>query len=237
MDVDTRFTIGRRGIRPLLGPQTAAMLTRPWAEIAETLELDTEGKVMAALASRDTWSSIDVLWPVDGEDERLPIEMSGLPVFDRERRFNGYRGFGVCREVDRLAAIQARRARAPDTGAANRAAGAGFHCAVDRPRHPRRQNPATGLSTSEHVAFQELGHELSERLKKAASKIKNADKKPDRRRCARRRSRAGRGATATRGERAAEDRAQAAIRSATRRKRAPSLSACRPASWSIASTI
>ena len=32
---------------------------------------------------------------------RLPVEMSGLPVFDRDRNFRGYRGFGVCRDVAR----------------------------------------------------------------------------------------------------------------------------------------
>jgi len=40
----------------------------------------------------------------------LPIELSGLPVFDRDRTFRGYRGFGVCRDVDRInALVRARR--------------------------------------------------------------------------------------------------------------------------------
>ena len=49
-----------------------------------------------------------MLWPVDGSDERLTVELSGLPVFDRERTFRGYRGFGVCRDVARLNAIAQR---------------------------------------------------------------------------------------------------------------------------------
>ena len=161
MDANTRFTAGAEEFARLLGPKTAAVLTRPWAEIAKTLGLDRDGKVTAALASRDTWSNIDVLWPVDGEDERLTVEMSGLPVSGRDRRFNGYSGFGVCREVDRLAAIQARRKSRPQDEAA--------------PTAPPAEPSAT-LTATEHVAFQELGHELSERLKKAAGSIKNADK-------------------------------------------------------------
>ena len=159
MDADTRFTTGAEEFARLLGPKTAAVLTRPWTEIAQTLGLDRDGKVAAALASRDTWSSIDVHWPVDDEDERLTIEMSGLPVSDRGRRFNGYRGFGVCREVERLTAIQARRKSRPQVEAA-----------------PAEAAPeaSAALSETEHVAFQQLGLELSERLKKAAGKIKAA---------------------------------------------------------------
>ena len=89
------------------------MLDRPWAEIAAELKLDPQGQIAAALAARETWSGIVIDWPLDGENERLPIEMSGLPVFDRERRFEGYRGFGVCRDVDRLTTIERRKAQPP----------------------------------------------------------------------------------------------------------------------------
>jgi PAS domain S-box-containing protein len=50
---------------------------------------------------------------VDGSDERLAVELSGLPVFDRERSFRGYRGFGICRDVARLAALTQTRRTAP----------------------------------------------------------------------------------------------------------------------------
>jgi PAS domain S-box-containing protein len=39
----------------------------------------------------------------------LPVELSGLPVFDRDRKFAGYRGFGVCRDLDALARLAAQR--------------------------------------------------------------------------------------------------------------------------------
>ena len=47
-------------------------------------------------------------WPVDGGG-RLPVELSGLPVYDRTRNFAGYRGFGVCRDLDGLARLAALR--------------------------------------------------------------------------------------------------------------------------------
>ena len=70
--------------------------------IAAELKLDPANQVARAMASRETWSGITVAWPVDDAAEPLPIELSGLPVFDRDRRFRGYRGFGVCRDIGRI---------------------------------------------------------------------------------------------------------------------------------------
>ena len=46
-------------------------------------------------------------WPADGG--RLPVELSGLPVYDQTRNFAGYRGFGVCRDLDALTRLAALR--------------------------------------------------------------------------------------------------------------------------------
>ena len=54
------------------------------------------------MSSHETWSGIVIPWPVDETSDRLPVELSGLPVFDRDRNFRGYRGFGVCRDVARI---------------------------------------------------------------------------------------------------------------------------------------
>src|SRR5262249_19612921 len=81
------------------------LLGRPWREIAAALALDPTDQVGRAIASRETWSGITVSWPVSWRvgpeqgNRRLPVELSGLPVFDRDRNFLGYRGFGVCREL------------------------------------------------------------------------------------------------------------------------------------------
>ena len=39
------------------------------------------------IASRNTWSGITLDWPVEGSDQRLPVELSGLPIYDRDRLF------------------------------------------------------------------------------------------------------------------------------------------------------
>jgi PAS domain S-box-containing protein len=156
MDATNRFTAGSTELARLLGPKAAAVLDHPWAEIAAALQLDPDGEMAAALAARNTWSGIVVRWPVEGKDERLPIEMSGLPVFDREHRFAGFRGFGICRDTERLAALQARRSKPP-------------------PPPPPEESKvvpfptAPVLSPGEHSAFQELARELGERLNKVST--------------------------------------------------------------------
>jgi PAS domain S-box-containing protein len=108
MDADGRFSISRDEFTHLIGVHTAAGFGRPWGEIAETFGLDPDGRVVKAIATRSTWSGITLQWPVDG-GSRLPVELSGLPIYDRERNFAGYRGFGVCRDLEALARLDTLR--------------------------------------------------------------------------------------------------------------------------------
>jgi PAS domain S-box-containing protein len=108
MDVDSRFSLGSDEFSRLIGAHTAAAFGRPWYELAESFGLDPQGRVPRAIASRDTWSGITLDWPVDGGG-RLPVELSGLPIYDRLQNFAGYRGFGVCRDLDGLARLAALR--------------------------------------------------------------------------------------------------------------------------------
>jgi signal transduction histidine kinase len=112
MDADTRFSLGEGEFTGLIGPQTAASFGRPWREIAEDLGFDAQGRVLDAMATRNTWSGITVDWPVDGGG-RLPVELSGLPIHDSKRNFAGYRGFGVCRDLDSLAHLRELRRLEP----------------------------------------------------------------------------------------------------------------------------
>ncbi|MFZ0421349.1 MAG: ATP-binding protein [Xanthobacteraceae bacterium] len=113
IDAEGRFGVGSDEFAELVGPRTMAAFGRLWSEIAAELKLDPEGRIARALATRETWSGIVVSWPVDDTDERLPVELSGLPVFDRDRSFRGYRGFGVCRDVDGINALARARHERP----------------------------------------------------------------------------------------------------------------------------
>jgi PAS domain S-box-containing protein len=108
-DRDGRFKLSGEEFLQLIGPTTAAAFGRPWREIAETLGLDPAGRMMQAFATGMTWSGITLNWPVDGGGT-LPVELSGLPVFDASRNFTGYRGFGVCRDFDAITRLASARA-------------------------------------------------------------------------------------------------------------------------------
>ena len=163
MDAATRFTRGAEEIAELIGAKTAAVLDRPWVEIADTLKLDSDGRIGRALTARDTWSNIVVPWPVDDSNERLAIEMSGLPVFDRERNFEGYRGFGICRDPARQTPPARQETAPPPQQPAAKVL-------EFRPAPPPPVEPAPALSPGEHSAFEELARELNARLKKSSAR-------------------------------------------------------------------
>jgi signal transduction histidine kinase len=158
MDADYRFTVGSDEFVALMGPATAAVLGRPWPELAAALAIDPQGQIALALATRDTWSGLCIAWPVSAEapsaDARLMVELSGLPVFDRERSFRGYRGFGVCRDVARPAATGGAAMPAVENVVALR---------------PSSQPVVPALSPLERNAFHELTRKLHERLTAAAA--------------------------------------------------------------------
>jgi signal transduction histidine kinase len=198
MDADGRFTIASDEFVQLIGAR-ATVLGRRWRDIAAELKLDPQGQVADAVASCETWSGITVSWPISwpiaapaGSDRhselRLPIELSGLPVFDRDRNFRGYRGFGVCRDLAQINGLgrPAPGGAAPASTPALTPAARAMHdsAAVAMPAQaaalpggdPALANvvpfrpaavepkPAPGLTAIERRAFRELAQELTSRL-------------------------------------------------------------------------
>ncbi|WP_417685644.1 ATP-binding protein [Roseibium sp.] len=102
MDIDQRFTFISDEFAETLGPEAADVVGMTWSEVAEQFDLDITGSISRALQRRDTWSGKTVDWPVTGEALRVPVDMAALPAFDRDREFEGYRGFGVCRTADAI---------------------------------------------------------------------------------------------------------------------------------------
>ena len=190
VDEGERFTLHSDEFIALTGARTATAIGRRWQEVATELGLDPGGQVARAMATRDTWSGLTVSWPVDASPARLAIELAGLPVFDRDRAFRGYKGFGVCRDIAQLNAL-AQKGHAPATErrsqeqirdqAADQAlastatalatgSSARTHSAVaavsENILHfPRAAEPhAPALSALERNAFRELSRKLAQRL-------------------------------------------------------------------------
>ena len=155
MDTEGRFVVGSDEFMELMGPRTTAAFGRLWREIAADLKLDPDGQIARAVATHETWSGITVLWPVDDGGERLPVELSGLPVFDRDRLFRGYRGFGVCRDLDRLNHLaRARRERPIGFMAPPQAAGEEAGAIAAEPEPPIAVERATGENTADATPYE-----------------------------------------------------------------------------------
>jgi PAS domain S-box-containing protein len=158
-----RFSIDSDEFLAVVGERTAAAVGRRWEDIAAELDLDRDGQIARAIATRDTWSGLTVNWPVDGEQEALCVELSGLPVFDRERIFRGYRGFGVCRDLARLTALARSRAAGDEE---SRTAVASTGTAKNIVPFPSSiaETAVPALTPVEHMAFRELSRKLTQGL-------------------------------------------------------------------------
>jgi len=96
-DAAGRFTEISPEFAAAVGAHAADVLGQSFAEVAEALSLDPDQAVVPLFERRETWSGRTLLWPMDGSSRRVPVELSALPAYSRDRTFVGFRGFGVVR--------------------------------------------------------------------------------------------------------------------------------------------
>jgi PAS domain S-box-containing protein len=101
---DGRFTSISDEFATALGDASADIVGRSFEEVAQAFGFDTDGEIAGLLERRDTWSGRSVLWPVAGMEMHVPVDLAALPVYGRDRNFEGFRGFGVARMADAVAA-------------------------------------------------------------------------------------------------------------------------------------
>jgi PAS domain-containing protein len=192
MDVEGRFLASSNELLEIVGPHALPSEGRLWRELNADLGLDPTDAVAQAIATGGTFSAIEVTWPLEDGALRLHIDLSGLPVRNGQGGFLGYRGFGICRDLQRVA-DNARPLASPDEELAP--APQADHVLRGEPYGPSRVAPASsprvqerpalalvaagqnvvpfraptdgGLSAIEHRAFNEIGRELSTRLGEA----------------------------------------------------------------------
>ncbi len=83
-----------------VGPNAADVEGRRFSDVAQVFNIDPDHTITELLRKRDTWSGKSVLWPVQGTDLRVPVDLAALPTYSREREFDGFRGFGIVRPGD-----------------------------------------------------------------------------------------------------------------------------------------
>ncbi|TDH38311.1 PAS domain S-box protein [Pseudohoeflea suaedae] len=80
-----------------VGPNAADILGRSFPDVARVFNLDPDHVITDLLSRRDTWSGKTVYWPIQGTGMVVPVDLAALPTYTRERRFDGFRGFGIVR--------------------------------------------------------------------------------------------------------------------------------------------
>ncbi len=116
-DADGKFSMVSPEFASAVGEPAADIISRHFKDVATVFGFDPSGEIAGLLARRDTWSGRTVLWPVTGTDRAIPVDLAALPVYDRNRVFEGFRGFGVARGKDAMAdphAIGQALVRAPE---------------------------------------------------------------------------------------------------------------------------
>lgn len=102
---DARGTISAvsREFIEAVGSDTADVIGHPLHQVIVKFGLDPQDEITALLERRDTWSGRTVMWPVSGTELVAPVDLAALPVYNRDRVFEGFRGFGVVRMGDAIA--------------------------------------------------------------------------------------------------------------------------------------
>ncbi len=189
IDAQGRFSQLSPEFAAVVGPHAADVIGRAFSDVAAVFGFDTGHEIERLLERRDTWSGRSVLWPIEGTDRRAPVDLAALPVFSRERRFEGFRGFGVVRPAEsaadpdaiglalsapepRLPAATPEPSRPPESetqpgrpfgrriGGPER--GAPAPAGVVALEERRRQREQV-LSSAEEAAFRAIGAELAPR--------------------------------------------------------------------------
>jgi len=100
MDADRKFSMVTPDLADAIGPAAADIVGKTWEQADAALALENPA-IAAAIEAGETWTGMRVDWPVEGTDQMVPVELTALPIYDQNRHFAGYRGFGVCR-TDRV---------------------------------------------------------------------------------------------------------------------------------------
>lgn len=100
IDANGRFSSVSPELAQAIGPRAADILGRTFKEVALAFAMDASGEISELLDRRDTWSGRSVTWPMEGTDMRVPVDLAALPIYGRDRTFEGFKGFGIVRLAD-----------------------------------------------------------------------------------------------------------------------------------------
>ena len=194
-DTNQVFTSVSPELAKAVGPNAADIIGRKWSDIAAVFDFDSSGEIKKLLQKQDTWSGKSVLWPIQGTDLQVPIDLAALPSFSSGRDFEGFRGFGIVRLLDTivdpeeagLALINGGLEKIQDEIPDDDGKPAGANNIVEL--SSRRDNGGEDalvkgsrpkiLSKGENRAFYEIGNKLRDTTQNRVSTGQSGDQKDD----------------------------------------------------------
>jgi PAS domain S-box-containing protein len=166
-DTEGRFTFVSPELAAVVGDESAAIKGLDWNEAAARIGIDKAAAVSAAISRRDTWSGVMVTWPVAASELVRPVDLAALPVFDRERRFLGYRGFGVFREpVPR----QVPPVECEEAAGETAEEAVPTEKVLPQPLPSDDETPRAALTQGERNAFREIARVIGARLRRVETR-------------------------------------------------------------------
>ncbi|MGV0877984.1 PAS domain S-box protein [Martelella sp. FLE1502] len=96
-DIYGRITEVSSELVEAVGEETGAISGLTFGEVETQLGVKGAGAIGDLLQTTETWSGRSVEWPLGNTNMLVPVDLAALPTFTRERRFDGFRGFGLVR--------------------------------------------------------------------------------------------------------------------------------------------
>jgi len=96
-DAQGRFSSISDEFAQAMGRNATDVIGRAFREVSNAFGLDADGSISRLLDRRDTWSGRTVMWPLEGTNLKVPVDLAALPIYGRGRVFEGFRGFGIAR--------------------------------------------------------------------------------------------------------------------------------------------
>jgi len=94
LDADDRFGQADRALEEIVGSH-APKVGESLAALNARAGLDPMGDLAQAIAAHRTFSALRLGWPEPDRASARIVLISGTPIFDKERLFAGFRGFGL----------------------------------------------------------------------------------------------------------------------------------------------
>ena len=101
MNADRKFVNVSGELEDAVGSKAKKIIGMTWEQVTKLLNIKQTQEVAQLLKTEDTWSDKTVFMSVGETGYNVPVDLAGLPTYDKNKKFNGFTGFGIIRMDDK----------------------------------------------------------------------------------------------------------------------------------------